>query len=171
MKVLFDWDLPELDMKYCFSRGVKLILFSFCTFLHLRPKFLESIYLETDEYAKTLVILNEMLGVETVFGVRDVVIEAKPEMYEYLKKNARDVRVHRHIGKYGKDRKRTWEPPLNQSMDTWDFEIKYHNGIIQPLKEGELPVFHVDRPYRFSTYIRFIHDNRNNTTKTHTKDL
>jgi hypothetical protein len=161
MKVLFDWDLPELDMKYCFSRGIKLVLFSFCTFLHLRPKFLEDIYLETDEYAKALIKLNEMLGVETVFGIRDVVSDAKPYMVNYLKDHNQDVRKHIHIGKHGPDRIRTWEPPLTQSMDTWDFEIKYYNGILQPLKDGELPLWHIDRPYRLQTYINFVYEMKN----------
>jgi hypothetical protein len=43
-------------------------------------------------------------------------------------------------------------------VDTWDFEIKYYNGIKQELKEGELPVWHVDRPYRLVTYINFIYE-------------
>lgn len=43
-------------------------------------------------------------------------------------------------------------------MDSWDFEIKYFNGIKQPLKPGELPVWHIDRPYRIGTYINFIYE-------------
>jgi len=161
MKVLIDWDNPNLDYMYAFKRGIKLILYSMCVLFHLRPKFLEDIYLETDKHIETIMKLNEMLGVETVFGIRDVVSDAKPYIINYLKEYNKDVRKHVHIGKYGPNRIRTWNPPLTQSIDTWDFEIKYYNGILQPLKEGELPIWHIDRPYRLSTYIKFVYEMKN----------
>jgi hypothetical protein len=45
-------------------------------------------------------------------------------------------------------------------MDTWDFDSDYHNGVEVKLKEGELPVFHVDLPYRLSTYIDYLYKHR-----------
>jgi hypothetical protein len=102
--------------------------------------------------------LNEMLGVETVFGIRDVVSDAKPYMVDYLKEHGQDVRKHVHIGKHGPNRIRTWEPPLTQSMDTWHFDVDYYDGHPPTLKEGELPIWHIDRPYRFGTYIDFIYE-------------
>jgi hypothetical protein len=158
MKVLFDWDLPSLDYMYTLKRGIKLIIYSVCCVLHLRPKFLDDIYIETDKNAIAIMKLNEMLGVETVFGIRDVVSDAKPYMVDYLKEHGQDVRKHVHIGKHGPNRIRTWEPPLTQSMDTWHFDVDYYDGHPPTLKEGELPIWHIDRPYRFGTYVDFIYE-------------
>jgi hypothetical protein len=159
MKVLFDWDDPDLEPLYALKRGVKLIVYAFCKFLGLRPKYVEEVYLETEEYAKAISKLNRMLGVETVFGIKDNVAEAKPSSLRYLRASGNDVRRHIHIGKYGSDRRRLWEPPLTQSMDTWHFDQDYHKGVKVELKRGELPIWHVDRPYWFISYVNFLDEN------------
>lgn len=166
VKVLFDWDNPDLDYVYALKRGIKLIVFSVCRPLGIRFKYIEEIYTETDRHAKTIAKLNEMLGVETVFGIRDIVSDAKPNVVKYLKDSGQDVRRHVHIGFRGPDRKRLWFPPLIQSMDTWHYEIQYFNGIRVKLKEGELPIWHIDRPYRLATYIDFIYEMKGEEKRT-----
>lgn len=158
-KVLFDWDNSDLDYIYAVQRGVKLIVYAVCKVLRLRPKYVEEIYTETDRYAEAVSKLNQMLGIETVFGIKDSVSKSKPRSVIYLKEHD-DVRRHIHIGKHGPSRQRLWEPPLTQSPDTWDFEIKYYKGLKPTLKEGELPVWHIDRPYRLATYISFVYETK-----------
>jgi len=160
MKVLFDWDNPDLDYIYAMQRGIKPIVYSVCRVLHLRPKYVEEVYTETDKYVETVSKLNQMLGVETVFGIRDDVSKVKPRSVIYLREHEKDVRRHIHIGKRGPDRKRLWEPPLTQSMDTWHYDVDYYEGHKPILKEGELPIWHIDRPYRISTYIDFIYETK-----------
>jgi hypothetical protein len=135
-------------------------MYSVCKFFHIRIKYVEDIYTQTDKYVETLVKLNSLVGVEGVFGIRDCVAEEKRLTISYLKNSGQDVRRHIHVLKKGPNRKRLWEPPLNQSMDTWHFDSDYHNGVEVKLKEGELPVFHVDLPYRLSTYIDYLYKHR-----------
>jgi hypothetical protein len=159
LRVLFDWDNPDLEPLYAVRRGVKLVVYGLCKLLGLRPGYVEEVYTETDRYAETIAKLNRMLGVETVFGVKDNVSEAKPSSLEYLRSSGHDVRRHIHIGKHGSGRRRLWEPPLTQSMATWHFDEDYYQGVRVELKEGELPIWHVDRPYRLATYIDFLYEN------------
>jgi len=157
--MLIDWDQPNLSGSYAIKRGIKLIAYGICKKFGLKPKFVEEIYKETDEYAITLSRLNELLGIYTIYGIRDNVKYEKNPTIEQLWKN--DVRRHIHIGENNDpDRQRLWEPALNQSKDTWYYDEDYYNGHEVTLKEGELPVFHVDRPFRLQTYIKYLYEHR-----------
>ena len=164
MKILIDWDQPNLSGSYAIKRGIKLIAYGICKKLNLRPKFVDEIYRETDEYAITISRLNELLGIYTIYGIRDSVKYEKNPTIEQLWKN--DVRRHIHIGENNDpDRQRLWEPALNQSKDTWHYDDDYYNGHEVTLKEGELPIFHVDRPFRLQTYIKYLYEHRANFSK------
>ena len=165
MRILHDWDDPDLYWIDAFKQGMKLLVYSACKLFHIRFSYIEDIYTQTDKYAETLVKLNSLVGVEGVFGIRDCVAEEKPNAVTYLKDSGQDVRKHIHILKKGPNRKRLWEPPLTQSMDTWHFDNDYYKGIKVKLKEGELPIFHVDRPSRLPTYIDFLYENRSELKK------
>jgi len=160
MKVLFDWDQPHLSGLYAIKRGIKLIVFGICKTLKLRPTYVEEIYRETDDYAQALSQINELCGIQTIYGIRDHVRIEKSDTIEKLKEK-NDIRRHTHIGEApDPNRTRRWEPPLQQTKDTWYYDEDYYNGHEVPLKEGELPVFHVDRPYRLQTYIKFLYEHR-----------
>lgn len=165
MKVLHDWDQPNLSGSYAIKRGIKLIIYGICKGIGVYPKYVEDIYRETDEYAVTLSRLDKLLGVEPIFGIQETVKYEKQETIDkYLSED--DVRKHIHIGKASNpNRQRLWEPPLTQSKDTWHYDEDYYNGYEVALKEGELPVFHVDRPYRLQTYIKYLYEHRANLSK------
>jgi hypothetical protein len=165
MKVLIDWDQPNLSSIYAIKKGIKLITYGICKWLHIRPKFVEEIYRETDEYMLTLSRLNELIGVQTIFGVRDNVKAVKEEVINKLPPTD-DVRRHIHLG-HNRDpnRQRLWEPALQQTKSTWHYDEDYYHGHEVTLKEGELPVFHVDRPYRLQTYIKYLYEHRANLSK------
>ena len=165
MKILFDWDDPDLNWVNSLKRGIELIVYGLCKPFGIRFKFIEEIYTETDKYVMTITKLNRLLGIDTIYGIRDCVSENKPHSVIFLKNSGQDVRRHIHIGKKGLDRQRLWEPSLTQSINTWHFAEDYHNGIKIKLKKGELPIFHIDRPYRLSTYIDFLYENRSELKK------
>ena len=159
LKVLFDWDTPNIDWFWCIKRGIKLVLFGFCNVIHIRPWFLGSMYEETDAYAIAITRLNELLNVDMVYGITDDVMKEKQPLIEYFKNNGKDVRKHTHIGKYGTSRMRLWEPPLNQPKKTWHYDADWVSGNRVPLEGDELPIWHFDSPYLFDGYIDFLYYN------------
>jgi hypothetical protein len=156
LKVLFDWDIPDLDPLWAIKRGIRLVLFGCFNLIHIKPWFLKDMYKETDEYAIALTKLNELLDVDMIYGIRDNVLEEKRPLIESFKNSGKDVRRHIHIGKKGSNRKRLWEPPLNQSMDTWHYDADWEKGKKVLLKEGELPIWHFSAPHRMVNYVDFL---------------
>lgn len=158
LEVLFDWDDPNPNPVWSIKRGIKLILYGCFSLVHMRPKFLSDMYKETDEYAIAITKLNELLGVNMIYGVRDNVLKDKRSLIESFRASGRDVRRHVHIGEPpDPNRKRLWEPTLIQSMDTWHYDRDWIAGKKVQLREGEHPIWHFDTPYYFCGYIDFLY--------------
>jgi hypothetical protein len=160
MRVLHDWDDPYLNWKHATLIGFKYLFYAFCMIIGIRSKFNEDIHNELRNYAEILAKLDKLCGVESVFGIRDVVLKEFPEIIEILSNSDSDVRRHKHIGEdyVDPDRKRLWDPPLNQSPGTWHYDTEYVKGNKPLLKYGELPIWHVDRSYLLKHYIEFLYN-------------
>jgi len=166
MKVLHDWDRLVIDGGWVKRRFISLLFYGLCAkFKFLRKiKYLqenaEKLEAEQIEYMLTLIKLNQLCGVKPIFGIRDEIRERyDKEINELAEKHDLDVRRHIHIGKdTDPDRKRTWNPPLTQSRDTWHFGTSWVNGNPVPLKPNELPIFHVDRPQYLKHYIDYLYE-------------
>lgn len=159
-KILFDWDNPNISGSYAIKKGIKLITYGILKGLKLNKFLPKEIVNETDDYAKMILQINDMLGVTTIIGIKDNVKEVKSETINYMINKRYDVRKHIHIGdNLCSDRKRLWEPPLNQSMDSWHFDSDYANGKKVELKKGELPIWHFDNPHYIKHYIDFLYHN------------
>ena len=157
MKVLFDWDSPNLSGKWAIRQGLYLIVYGALKFLGIG--FPKEIANETDNYVSTILKLNDMLGVEMVIGIRDPVKTAKAETVKKLRDKGYDVRRHVHIGENSDpNRQRLWEPPLNQTPHTWRYDVDYIAGKHVKLLPGELPIWHFDRPYHLKNYIDFLYN-------------
>lgn len=166
MKVLHDWDRIWIDGGWALKRSVSL----FCYLLSKKIPVLRRIkyFRENTErvqdeqlaYMETLIKLSQLAGVSPIFGIRDVIREKYGDEIDGLaSKYGVDVRRHIHVGELpDPDRIRLWEPPLAQSRESWSFDTKYARGEKVILKPGELPIFHVDRPYHLAHYIDFLHE-------------
>jgi hypothetical protein len=159
LKVLFDWDTPDVDAFWCIKRGIKLFFFGCCNLFHIHPFFFRDMYEETDSYAIAITELNELLDVDTVYGITDDVAKEKKVLIDYLKSSGKDIHRHIHVGKYGFNRKRVWYPPLNQPKKTWHYDTDWMKGNRVPLEDGELPIWHIDARYLFEVYIDFLYEN------------
>jgi hypothetical protein len=154
LKVLIDYDHPQINRGWAWRRGRQLITYA------LRRKLgLEASNDETDDYLQTLIRLNKLCGIETAVGLRDVVEIEKPELRGMLEDSGVEVHSHIHLGENSDpNRQRKWNPPLNQSRATWHYDQDYVAGIHPRLRPGELPCFHADYPYLLSHYIKFLYE-------------
>jgi hypothetical protein len=160
MKILHDWDDPFLNWRWAALIGIKYLLYAFFSLLGIRPKFLDEINNELKAYSETLAKLDTLCGVKPIFGIRDTVRKEYPDIQEFLLRfDEVEVIRHIHLGRDYKDpdRKRLWEPPLNQPEHTWHYDKLYVSGEKTLLSEGELPVWHVDRSYFIEEYINFLY--------------
>ena len=162
MKVLHDWDDPHLKWKRAAWIGVKYLVYALCVLLGIRLKFNNDIHEELRNYAETLAKLDKLAGVESIFGIRGPVKAEYPGIEGKLSKYNVDIRKHIHIGEdyHSEDRKRIWEPPLDQPAHTWHYDKDYVKGRPPELEPGELPIWHVDRPYYLKNYIDFLYEQR-----------
>jgi len=160
MKVLHDYDDPHLNWRWAMFLGIKLVVYSFSKLLGFKLGFNEDIHDWLYEHALTLAKLDRLCGVESVFGIQDAVEKRYPDLKNSLVSHGADVRRHIHMGDNYKDpdRKRLWEPPLKQSERTWHYDDDYIAGDTPELAPGELPIWHVDRPYWLPKYIEFLYE-------------
>jgi hypothetical protein len=166
MKILHDWDDPYLKWKRAALIGFKYLLYSLCTLLGIKLKFNDDIHNELRRYAETLAKLDKLVGVEPIFGIRDLIEEEYPEIKQSLSQYNVDIRKHIHIGEdyKSKDRKRIWKPPLNQPKHTWHYDTDYVKGREPELNPRELPIWHVDKPYYIKDYIDFLYERKDTIT-------
>ena len=165
MKVLHDWDRVKRSGSWALRRGISLVAYSiarrlpFLNGCHAIMMNTLKIDKEQIEYMETLIKLDMIAGVIPIFGIRDEVRARHGERIDELKEiYGVDIRRHIHIGK-NKDpnRKRLWEPPLNnQTPTSWHFDVHYMRGEKDELQPGELPIFHIDRPNLISFYIDYL---------------
>lgn len=167
MKILHDWDRTSRSGSWTFWRGLSLGLYG----ISRKFKFLdkigyvrrnrEKVEAEKLAFMETLIKLDKIAGIISVFGIRDEIMSRYgPEIEELREKYKVDIRRHIHIGEDLTDpnRVRLWVPPLNQSKQTWSFDVKYMRGERVELDSGELPIFHVDRPHLIWNYIDFLYE-------------
>ena len=118
---------------------------------------------ERRAYLETLIQLDLLANVTPVLGIRDVIFETYPHLIQELEErygDAIDCRVHIHIGDDYTDEARTrhWVPELNQPKHTWHYDSKlFNDNELTMLKNGELPIIHVDRPKNLSKYIEYLY--------------
>jgi hypothetical protein len=170
MKVLHDWDRLWIDGGWALKRSISLFCYLLSRKLPIlrRIKYFhentERIQAEQLAYMETLIKLNKLSGVSSIFGIRDAIREKYGEEIDKLAlQYGVDVRRHIHIGEFpDPDRIRLYEPPLNQSKDSWHFDTKWARGEEVSLKSGELPIFHVDRPHHLAHYINYLFEIKEN---------
>ena len=162
IRILHDYDEPHLRSYYAIKRGLKLLLYGVCKRLGLRLTIIEPIYNEVREYADTLIKLDKLVGVTSVMGIRDKVQEHYPEIMEELSEYCVDLRTHIHIGDIpDPNRIRTWEPINkleNITSNVWHYDTDYVMGQRPKLKDGEIPIWHIDRPHFLKHYINFLYE-------------
>lgn len=164
MKVLHDWDSLWISGRWALKRGISLFCYVLSKKLPLLLKIkyfhenTEKIQAEQLIYMETLIKLNKLSGVSPIFGIRDVIREKYGEEIDELAlKYGVDIRRHIHIGELSDpNRTRLWEPPLNQSKETWHFDTKWAKGEKVILKPNECAVFHIDYPHYLSFYIDYL---------------
>ena len=165
LTVLHDWDDPNPNRRRGFL--VEAVL-SLKVGLAVRVPFLREVFHEAYQdaclmkvnYLNTLLRLNELAGVTSIIGLKDDVAEKYPEILDVLRASEVDVRLHSHIGEDFKNmnRKRTWDPPLNQPSYTWHYDTKWVNGKQELLKQSDTyPIWHVDHIQYLQKYIEFLH--------------
>lgn len=165
LTVLHDWDDPSPNRR----RGFLVeAVFNLKVGLAVRFPFLREVFNEAYQdaclmkvnYLNTLLRLDELVGVTSIIGLKDDVVEEYPEILNVLRAGGVDVRLHYHIGKDFKDsnRKRTWDPPLNQPRYTWHYDTNWVNGKQELLKQSDTyPIWHVDHIQYLQNYIEFLH--------------
>ncbi len=172
MKVLHDWDRPFLDKDYAFRRGIYLLLYvatiklPFLRKLKFIRNIVNNIQHEKFLYLETLIRLDLLVGIEPIIGIRDIVykeyfglLEDYIKALNYIYDNKIDFRLHKHIGdKNDENRIRIWEPSLNQSKESWAYDVNYFMNNIYLLDKDELPIFHIDRPYALHRYIDWLYE-------------
>jgi len=161
MRILHDHDDPYLRANYAIKRGVKLFIYGIFKHLGLKPKFLEPIYNEVREYADTIIKLDKLVGVTPIMAIREEVQDQFPDIMKELSEYGVDVRTHIHIGEPpNPNRIRTYAPldGLEQiSSNVWHYDTDYVSNQRPTLKEGEIPIWHVDRPQFLKHYIDFLY--------------
>lgn len=159
MRILHDWDEPYLGRKDAIFQGIKLILYGICKWFMFKPKFLKEIYEERKRNLDTIIKLDKLVGINSVIGIRWKVYIHFPTIFKDLEKYDIDVREHIHIGDDKNPyRKREWIPELNQSRNTWHYDRDWIEGNEPKLKDGELPIWHIDYPKILPYYIDFLYE-------------
>ncbi len=172
MKVLHDWDRPFTDLDYSFRRGIYLLLyvasnkFPLLKKIKFINKIVENIQHEKFLYLETLIRLDLLVDIEPVIGIRDIVykeyfglLEDYIKALNYIYDKKIDFRLHKHIGdKNDENRIRIWEPSLNQSKESWSYDVNYFKDKMTLLNKDELPIFHIDRPYALHRYIDWLYE-------------
>lgn len=161
IKILHDYDDPYIRSNYAIKRGLKLLLYGIFKRLGLKPAFLEPVYNEVRENADILIKLDKLVGVTSIMGIKDGVQDEYPEIMKELGEYGVDVRTHIHIGEPpDPNRIRTYRPLdglEHISSNVWHYDTDFVAGKRPILKEGEMPIWHVDRPHYLKHYIEFLY--------------
>lgn len=154
MKILHDYDSGGLSGSWALRRGISLIVYAIKRGLGLAPR-----GYETDRYMETLIKLDKLCGVESIIGIRDTVSRVEPGLFAVAEGYGADVRNHIHIGANDDpNKRRLWEPPLEgMGIHAYHYEDAWITGDPVKLGSAELPVWHVDYPYRFGDYVDFLY--------------
>ncbi len=160
IKVLHDWDNPYRSGRWGIRRGIQLILYGISKKIPLlkRIPMVREVYDELYKNAITLAKLDRLVDVKGIFGVQDSVVERFPIVGAEIVKYWGDFRRHIHIDHPKKTR--LWEPPLMcPRREIWQYDQRYkeHGEDVPMLKDGELPIFHVDYPRFIPLYIDWLY--------------
>lgn len=162
MRVLHDYDEPHLSAKYAIRRGLKLLLYGMSKYLGFKPKITEAVYEETRENADTLIKIDKLVGITPIMGIRDKIQEYYPNIMSELEEYGVDVRTHIHIGEAPDiNRIRTWIPIEGLEKITsnvWHYDKDHVLNKRPKLGEGEIPIWHVDRPNWLKYYVDFLYE-------------
>lgn len=166
MKVLHDWDALGVGGRWALARAWTLFIyalsrgFRWLNQLRYFREVTEAMNSEQLDYMETLIRLDQLSGVVSIFGIRDCIREEYGDQIDELAiRYDVDVRRHVHVGETpDPNRIRAWEPPLTQSVRSWSFDTDWVNGEDPALEPGDLPVFHVDSPSHLRHYIRYLHE-------------
>lgn len=154
MRVLHDWDHPQINRGWAFRRGRQLLNYAFRSKLGVPTENNEAF-----EYLQTLLMLDKLVGVQPVVGLRDIVTTAIPGIRRICEDYGALVHSHHHIGDNSDpNRIRTWDPPLNQGPESWHYDQDYARRRQPKLRPDSLSVFHIDYPWLLPEYIRFLYE-------------
>jgi hypothetical protein len=84
MKVLHDWDDPYLNWKWAALIGLRYLFYAFFSFFGIRMNFLNDINNELRNYSETLIQLDRLCGIKSIFGIREKIIKEYPDIIEKL---------------------------------------------------------------------------------------
>lgn len=164
IRVLHDWDSVTISGRQALRRGISLVVYALSKWfpwlnrwgrINGSNKALER---ERLAHVETLIKLAELVGITPIFGILDPVLtEYLDELTEIRLKYRVDMRQHYHIGRPpDPNRIRGWDPPLSQSIKSWNFEREFIEGR-GTLEPGDLPIFHVDNPQNLRHYIDWLY--------------
>jgi len=156
IKVVHDFDSPFLSGRYALRRGAKLILFAVSKILPFLRPFVNDIYDECYRNCLTLAMIDKLVGVKSIFGLRQDVETEFPDLRGQLESMDFDVRRHSHIS----TTEVTWDPPLDVEPEYWFFDQVYAAGKLKPSKNTKWAVFHADYPFLLSRYVEFLDESR-----------
>ena len=95
-------------------------------------------------------------------GIGENVQDHYPDIMKKLGEYGVDVRTHIHIGESpDPNRIRTWRPINgleNISSNVWHYDTDYVLKQKPKLQQGEIPIWHVDRPHFLKYYIDFLYE-------------
>lgn len=168
IEILHDWDRTWIEGGWAIKRSISL----FCYMLsrkfpilnrvkYFRINF-EGVCVEQLAYMETLIKLDKLCGVTSIFGIRDVIRESYGKKIDELTLlYGVDVRRHIHIGEPpDPNRVRIWEPYLYQPMENWSFDNRWigarKKGKKITVNSNMLAGFHVDYPQHLSYYIDYL---------------
>ena len=162
MSVLHDWD--RIHRSGLRNRGLSLLFYClskkypiFKIIKRIRENH-DRVEYEQLQYVETLIKLNKIIGIKSIFGIRPLIMDHFP-VVELLERYNVDYRMHVHRGEYpDPDRERAWIPALNQTHNSWNYDRDYINGVRVKLNDDELPVWHVDRPENLRYYIDWLYE-------------
>lgn len=155
-EIMFDYDNDIWSGRKALRLGLKLIKFAILKGLKLNiPEEFSEL---CDNYGLHLVMMNKLIGIKTIVGIRDTL--EKDIFIERLRLIDPEIEIksHIHIGNNNdKDKQRIWIPPIAQSKLMWKFEDRYCDKGKAIMLSTDIPLFHFDNPEHFSKYIEFLY--------------
>jgi hypothetical protein len=157
MRIIHDWDFPinkpSTNLKISLWLFLEILFGKHHWFQHRLPSYIQNIKLSN---ALAMFELDNMFGVDAIWGLTDQVTTRYPTLLSLLERNNKRILHHYHDDKstVGKGR---WVPQLDVSQDNMIYDRRYCVQGIQTLpSKDESVVWHIDHPNNLCHYIEFL---------------
>lgn len=95
--------------------------------------------------------LDELVGLESHFGIKDEVLNAFPTLASEIRNHGFQVHRHFHFSKESVG----WDPELDVQRESWFFDQLYSRDRNVPDTVSWV-VFHADYPFLIGAYVDFL---------------